>query len=241
MKPFTPAWSDARALLFDLDGVLTPTASVHQDAWQQTLSAYLDHRGHARPYTDRDYFAHIDGKPRFDAVRDLLKSRNIQLPEKPIDEDPAGESVQALGNRKNAVFQHLLRTKGVEAYAGSVAFIEAALSLGKRMAVVSSSRNAPAVLKAAGLDRYFTIVVDGTVAEQEGLPGKPHPATFDYAAKLLNVPSRQCAIVEDAESGVQAGRSGTFHSVIGVDRGAGAGQLMAAGASYVVNYLSELL
>jgi beta-phosphoglucomutase family hydrolase len=237
MKLFAPAWSDARALLFDLDGVLTPTGSVHQDAWKQTMSAYLDHHGHPLPYTDRDYFAHIDGKPRFDAVRDLLNSRNIQLPEN----DPAGESVQSLGNRKNAVFQHLLRTKGVEAYAGSVAFIEAALLLGQRIAVVSSSRNAPAVLKAAGLDRYFTVVVDGTVADKEGLPGKPHPATFDYAAKLLNVPSWHCAILEDAESGVQAGRSGRFHSIIGVDRGAGAPQLLAAGASYVVNDLSELL
>lgn len=241
MKPFTPAWSDARALLFDLDGVLTPTASLHQDAWKQTLSAYLDHRGHPRPYTDRDYFAHIDGKPRFDAVRDFLTSRDIQLPEKPIDDDPAGESVQALGNRKNAVFHHLLTTNGVEPYPGSVALIEAALSLGQRIAVVSSSQNAPAVLKAAGLDHYFTIVIDGTVAEKEGLPGKPHPATFEYAAKLLNVPSWHCAIVEDAESGVQAGKSGRFHSIIGVDRGAGARQLMAAGASYVVNDLSSLL
>lgn len=234
-------WSGATALLFDLDGVLTPTAVVHEHAWQQLFDGYLAATGHSEGYRESDYFDFIDGKPRFDGVRDFLASRNITLPEGPFDDDPAHATVHGLGNRKNLVFNTIVETEGVEPYPGSVRFVKAALARGLKLAVVSSSRNAPAVLKAAGLDGYFPVVVDGLRASQEGLPGKPDHATFTYAAGLLGVPTQDCIVVEDAVSGVQAGSSGDFRAVIGVDRGAGHQTLLDAGATVVVNDLDELL
>jgi beta-phosphoglucomutase family hydrolase len=235
------AWTGAAALLFDLDGVLTPTAVVHEQAWQELFDGYLAETGHPDAYQESDYFDHIDGKPRFDGVRDFLTSRGISLPEGPTDDDPANTSVQGLGNRKNRIFNEIVDSRGVEPYAGSVRFIHAALELGLKLAVVSSSRNAPAVLKAAGLDGYFPVVVDGQVAAAVGLPGKPDPATFRYAAELLNVPAAGCVVVEDAVSGVQAGSAGNFRAVIGVDRGAGHQTLLDAGATFVVDDLDDLL
>lgn len=235
------AWTGAAALLFDLDGVLTPTAVVHEQAWQELFDGYLAETGHPDGYQESDYFDHIDGKPRFDGVRDFLTSRGISLPEGPTDDDPANTSVQGLGNRKNRIFNEIVDSRGVEPYAGSVRFIHAALELGLKLAVVSSSRNAPAVLKAAGLDGYFPVVVDGQVAAAVGLPGKPDPATFRYAAALLDVPAAGCVVVEDAVSGVQAGRAGNFRAVIGVDRGAGHQTLLDAGATFVVDDLDDLL
>ncbi|BAS14860.1 uncharacterized protein ML0393 [Arthrobacter sp. Hiyo8] len=235
------AWTGATALLFDLDGVLTPTAVVHEQAWQELFDGYLAETGHPDGYQESDYFDHIDGKPRFDGVRDFLTSRGITLPEGPTDDDPANTSVQGLGNRKNRIFNEIVDSRGVEPYAGSVRFIHAALELGLKLAVVSSSRNAPAVLKAAGLDGYFPVVVDGQVAAAVGLPGKPDPATFRYAAELLDVPAEGCVVVEDAVSGVQAGSAGNFRAVIGVDRGAGRQTLLDAGATFVVDDLDDLL
>ncbi|MCX2750405.1 HAD-IA family hydrolase [Arthrobacter sp. MI7-26] len=235
------AWTGATALLFDLDGVLTPTAVVHEQAWQELFDGYLAETGHPDAYQESDYFDHIDGKPRFDGVRDFLTSRGISLPEGPTDDDPANTSVQGLGNRKNLIFNEIVDSRGVEPYAGSVRFIHAALELGLKLAVVSSSRNAPAVLKAAGLDGYFPVVVDGQVAAAVGLPGKPDPATFRYAAALLDVPAAGCVVVEDAVSGVQAGSAGNFRAVIGVDRGAGHQTLLDAGATFVVDDLDDLL
>ena len=235
------AWTGAAALLFDLDGVLTPTAVVHEQAWQELFDGYLAETGHPEGYQESDYFDHIDGKPRFDGVRDFLTSRGITLPEGPTDDDPANTSVQGLGNRKNRIFNEIVDSRGVEPYAGSVRFIHAALELGLKLAVVSSSRNAPAVLKAAGLDGYFPVVVDGQVAAAVGLPGKPDPATFRYAAELLDVPAAGCVVVEDAVSGVQAGSAGNFRAVIGVDRGAGHQTLLDAGATFVVDDLDDLL
>lgn len=235
------AWTGATALLFDLDGVLTPTAVVHEQAWQELFDGYLAETGHPDGYRESDYFDHIDGKPRFDGVRDFLTSRGITLPEGPTDDDPANTSVQGLGNRKNRIFNEIVDSRGVEPYAGSVRFIHAALELGLKLAVVSSSRNAPAVLKAAGLEGYFPVVVDGQVAAAVGLPGKPDPATFRYAAELLDVPAAGCVVVEDAVSGVQAGSAGNFRAVIGVDRGAGHQTLLDAGATFVVDDLDDLL
>ncbi|MBN9130256.1 MAG: beta-phosphoglucomutase family hydrolase [Paenarthrobacter ureafaciens] len=235
------AWTGASALLFDLDGVLTPTAVVHEQAWQELFDGYLAEAGHPDGYRESDYFDHIDGKPRFDGVRDFLTSRGITLPEGPADDAPTNETVQGLGNRKNAIFNQIVDTRGVEPYPGSVKFINAALELGLKVAVVSSSRNAPAVLKAAGLDHHFEVVVDGQVAAGVGLPGKPDPATFTYAASLLGVPTEECIVVEDAVSGVQAGKAGNFMSVIGVDRGAGRQTLLDAGATLVVDDLDDLL
>ena len=236
----TAAWTGASAILFDLDGVLTPTATVHEQAWQELFEGYLASQPQVPGYSESDYFDHIDGKPRFDGVRDFLASRGIVLPEGPLDDDPANSTVQGLGNRKNRIFNDIV-SAGVEPFEGSVRFIEAALAQGLKVAVVSSSRNAPAVLKAAGLSDRFGVVVDGVVAAAEGLPGKPSPATYDYAARLLDLPSEECVVVEDAVSGVQAGHAGSFHSVIGVDRGAGRQTLLDAGATMVVSDLEELL
>jgi HAD superfamily hydrolase (TIGR01509 family) len=234
------AWTGASAILFDLDGVLTPTATVHEQAWQELFEGYLSSRPDVTGYSESDYFDHIDGKPRFDGVRDFLASRGIVLPEGPTDDDPANTTVQGLGNRKNRIFNDIVST-GVDPFGGSVRFLEAVLDRGLKVAVVSSSRNAPAVLEAAGLSHHFAVVVDGVVAAGEGLPGKPSPATYEYAARLLGLPSEECVVVEDAVSGVQAGEAGSFHSVIGVDRGAGRQTLLDAGATVVVNDLDELL
>jgi len=234
------AWTGASAILFDLDGVLTPTATVHEQAWQELFEGYLSSRPDVTGYSESDYFDHIDGKPRFDGVRDFLASRGIVLPEGPTDDDPANTTVQGLGNRKNRIFNDIVST-GVEPFEGSVRFLEAVLGRGLKVAVVSSSRNAPAVLEAAGLSHHFAVVVDGVVAAREGLPGKPSPATYQYAARLLGLPGEECVVVEDAVSGVQAGEAGSFHSVIGVDRGAGRQTLLDAGATVVVNDLDELL
>jgi beta-phosphoglucomutase family hydrolase len=241
MTDLRNAWTGASALLFDLDGVLTPTAVVHEQAWQELFDGYLSGIGHLDGYQESDYFDHIDGKPRFDGVRDFLASRGIALPEGPIDDAPTNQTVQGLGNRKNAIFNEIVDTRGVEPYEGSVKFINAALERGLEVAVVSSSRNAPAVLKAAGLDHHFEVVVDGQVAAAVGLPGKPDPATYVYAAGLLGLPVEECIVVEDAVSGVQAGAGAPFHSVIGVDRGAGRQTLLDAGATLVVDDLYELL
>jgi HAD superfamily hydrolase (TIGR01509 family) len=232
--------SGASAILFDLDGVLTPTAIVHERAWQELFDGFLRAVPQAAAYRESDYFDHIDGKPRFDGVRDFLASRDIVLPEGPADDDPAHNTVHGLGNRKNKVFNDMVDA-GVKPYEGSVRLVEAALARGLKLAVVSSSRNAPAVLKAAGLSGYFPVVVDGMVAVAEGLPGKPSPATYEYAARLLGLPSEECIVVEDAVSGVQAGDAGNFHSVIGVDRGAGRQILLDSGATLVVDDLAELL
>ena len=248
----TAAWTGAGAILFDLDGVLTPTATVHERAWQELFESYLASRPQVPGYRESDYFDHIDGKPRFDGVRDFLASRGIVLPEGPGDgesdgtnsgrdgDDPANATVQGLGNRKNRIFNDIV-SAGVEPFEGSVRFLEAALARGLKVAVVSSSRNAPAVLEAAGLSSQFRVVVDGVRAAAEGLPGKPSPATYEFAATLLGLPSEECVVVEDAVSGVQAGQAGSFHSVIGVDRGAGRQALLDAGATLVVNDLQELL
>jgi HAD superfamily hydrolase (TIGR01509 family) len=258
LKAQSTSWTTASAILFDLDGVLTPTATVHEQAWKELFEGFLASRPDVPGYREDDYFDHIDGKPRFDGVRDFLASRGIVLPEgAPSDgtteqastedgvrnatqQDPADATVQGLGNRKNRVFNDIV-SAGVEPFEGSVRFLEAAVDRGLKVAVVSSSRNAPAVLKAAGLNGHFEIVVDGLVAAAEGLPGKPSPATYQYAAELLGLPSEECVVVEDAVSGVQAGHAGQFHSVIGVDRGAGRQTLLDAGATSVVNDLDELL
>ncbi|WP_154606372.1 MULTISPECIES: HAD family hydrolase [Arthrobacter] len=233
-------WSGADALLFDLDGVLTPTAVVHEQAWAMLFDGYLADTGHP-PYRESDYFDFIDGKPRFDGVRDFLASRAITLPEGPLDDDPSNLTVHGLGNKKNLVFNEIVETTGVRPFPGSVRFVEAAKARGLKLAVVSSSRNAPAVLAAAGLEGYFPVVVDGQVAAAAGLPGKPDHATFTYAAGLLGVPTSGCIVVEDAVSGVQAGSAGDFLAVIGVDRGAGRQTLLDAGATVVVDDLAELL
>ncbi len=234
-------WSRIDAALFDLDGVLTPTALVHRAAWSQMFNAFLaDERGQA-PYTDDDYFAHVDGKPRYDGVRDFLTSRGISLPEGDPSDGPDDRTVHGLGNRKNDEVNLILDRDGVQAYPGSLALLEILAARGTAMAVVSSSQNAPTVLRSAGIDGYFPVVVDGSVAKEVGLPGKPAHDTFTYAAARLGVPTGRCVVVEDAVSGIQAGAAGDFAWVLGVDRGAGAQVLRDAGADEVVGDLEEVL
>ena len=234
-------WDEVGAVLFDLDGVLTPTAEVHMRAWQRTFDEFFVERGITPAYSDEDYFAHVDGKPRYDGVRATLVSRGIHLPEgEPTD--PEGTPTGCgLGNTKNVLINRLLEEEGIVAFPGSVELLDHLEARGVAVAVVSSSRNAPTVLAAAGLADRFDVVVDGTVAAAEHLAGKPAPDTFAHAARLLGVPCERAVVVEDALSGVQAGRAGDFQLVIGVDRGAGAEALLEAGADVVVQDLAELV
>ncbi|MFJ2978625.1 HAD family hydrolase [Curtobacterium sp. NPDC087082] len=237
----TPArLADQRALLFDLDGVLTPTADVHMRAWSRLFTPFLAQHGVA-PYTEQDYFAYVDGKPRYDGVRSLLESRGIDLPQGTPDDPPDADTVCGLGNRKNAEFTAELTEHGVEPYPGSLRFLVAAIDAGLSVAVVSSSANAVQVLRTAGILERFPVVVDGLVAREDGLAGKPAPDTYLDAASRFGLTAAECVVVEDATSGVEAGRNGAFGLVIGVDRGAGADALRAHGADVVVGDLDELV
>ena len=234
-------WNDYDAVLFDLDGVLTPTAEVHMRAWRDLFVDFLTKRGLVdQPYVESDYFDHIDGKPRYDGVRSMLASRGITLADGDPSDGPNVETVCGLGNRKNAFFTAVLTDAGVDPYPGSVVLLDFLADRGVEMAVVSSSRNAPAVLEAAGLAPRFQVVVDGALASREGLAGKPSGATYVYAAEQLGVPVERTAVFEDALSGVEAGRDGGFGLVVGVDRGVGADRLQQAGADLVVADLAEL-
>jgi beta-phosphoglucomutase family hydrolase len=243
-------WSAYAAVLFDLDGVVTPTAEVHMRAWAEMFNAFLEEyaeqhpEADTSPYTDADYFAHVDGKPRYDGVRDFLAARSITLPEG--DESTGGtdagtDTVRGLGDRKNDAFNAVLERDGVEAYPGSVALLDHLRELGTPLAVVSSSANAPAVLEAAGLADRFATVVDGRVAKELGLRGKPAPDTFEHAAEVLGATPATSVVLEDAVSGVRAGRAGSFGLVVGVDRGAGVATLIEAGADVVVPDLADTL
>ena len=234
-------WNDFDGVLFDLDGVLTPTAEVHMRAWQQLFIDFLTKRGITQPYVESDYFDYIDGKPRYDGVRALLASRSITLAEGDPSDSPETETVCGLGNRKNVFFSAVLAEDGVQPYAGSVQLLDFLEERGIKVAVVSSSRNAPPVLEASGLAPRFEVVVDGNVASEQDLPGKPAPDTFVHAAEQLGVSVERAVVFEDALSGVQAGRAGSFGLVVGVDRGVGADRLTEAGADLVVADLAELV
>jgi beta-phosphoglucomutase family hydrolase len=234
-------WDDYDAVLFDLDGVLTPTVEVHMRAWQHLFVDFLTRRGVGRPYVESDYFDYIDGKPRYDGVRSFLASRGIELADGEPTDGPERETVCGLGNRKNEFFSAVLRDDGVQPYAGSVALLDRLAKRDTKLAVVSSSRNASAVLKAAGLDERFPVVVDGNVAAEHRLAGKPAPDTYLDAAEQLGVPRERAVVFEDAISGVEAGRAGGFGLVVGVDRGVGADRLLESGADIVVSDLAELV
>ena len=230
--------TDVDAVLFDLDGVVTPTAEKHRQAWRRVFAEFFDSRG-ARAYEESDYFDFLDGKPRDEGVRSILDSRGLSL-EEGSDDDPDADTVHGLGARKNAVFLELL-DEGIEAYPGTVRYLDALDAAGIAKAIVSSSKNARQVLRSAGLAERFGVVVDGAVAAEEGLPGKPEPDTFLRGAELVDVPPERCVVIEDAVSGVMAGASGGFHHVVGVDRGAGEPALAEAGADTVVKDLDELV
>ncbi|WP_245980138.1 HAD family hydrolase [Gryllotalpicola protaetiae] len=232
-------FADVHAVLFDLDGVLTPTAVVHRRAWALLFEEYFARVG-AGPYEESDYFAHIDGKPRYDGVRDELAAHGITLPEGDHDDGPDAETVCGLGNRKNLEFNRVLAEEGVTPYPGSLEFLDAVDAAGIRSAVVSSSANAVDVLNAAGIADRFVTVVDGKVARDQRLAGKPSPETYEYGARLLGTDAAHSVVVEDATSGVAAGRAGGF-IVIGVDRGTGRDALLREGADVVVEDLAELV
>lgn len=236
-----------RACLFDLDGVLTPTALVHKAAWQETFDAFLRQRAEqtGEPFVpfdvEQDYNVYVDGKQRADGVRSFLASRGITLPEGSPDDPVTADTVNGLGNRKNVVLLERLRAVGVEAYPGSVTYLKAAVRAGLRRAVVSASANCREVVAAAGIEDMLEVRVDGVVARQEKLRGKPEPDTFLAAAKRLGVAPEEAAVFEDALSGVAAGRAGGFGFVVGVDRVGQADALHAQGADIVVTDLVELL
>ena len=234
-------WDDYDAVLFDLDGVITPTAEVHMRAWSTMFNEFLRARGVGEPYTDADYFEHVDGKPRYDGVRDFLASRDITLPDGTPDDPADAETVCGLGNKKNVAFAQVLRDEGVAPYPGSVVLLDQLRAAGMKLAIVSSSKNAPDVLDAAGVTDYFAVVVHGGVATERGLKGKPAPDMFEEAARELGVPDESAVVLEDAINGVRAGAAGSFALVIGVDRGAGHEALTAAGAEVVVSDLDELV
>jgi beta-phosphoglucomutase family hydrolase len=235
------------AWLFDLDGVLTQTAKVHAAAWKEMFDDYL--RGRAertgepfRPFDKvEDYDAYVDGKPRYDGVRSFLKSRGIELPQGTPEDPPGAETVDGLGNRKNELVLKLIHDHGVEAYTGSVRYVRAVRDAGRPRAVVSSSANAREVLHAAGIEDLFDAVVDGVVAEQEHLRGKPAPDAFLAGARALSLEPRESAVFEDALAGVEAGRAGGFGFVVGVDRVWQREALLAHGADIVVDDLADLL
>jgi beta-phosphoglucomutase family hydrolase len=235
------------ACLFDLDGVLTQTARVHAAAWKEMFDAFLCERADAAeeaflPFElPRDYRAFVDGKLREDGVRAFLASRQITLPEGSSADPPTARTVHGLAARKNELVQDLIRTQGVDVYPTSVRFVEATRAIGLACAVVSASKNCKAVLEAAGIDDLFTVRVDGVVAAQEHLRGKPAPDMFLRAAALLQVAPDRGAVFEDAEAGVEAGRAGKFGYVVGIDRTGHEAALRRRGANVVVRDLAELL
>ncbi len=238
---------EVEACLFDLDGVLTDTASVHAAAWKEMFDAFLTGRKGApgeatEPFDEvAEYDDYVDGRPRDDGTRSFLHARHIDLPEGRPD-DPAGVgSVRALGRWKNEIFLRLIRERGVEAYPGSVRYVRAVRQAGLHRAVVSSSANCAAVLEAAGIADLFELRIDGMTVERDHLAGKPAPDTFVAAARGLGLGPGGAAVFEDALSGVEAGRAGKFALVVGVDRIGQAEALTRHGADVVVTDLDELL
>ncbi|KAA9085250.1 HAD family hydrolase [Microbacterium radiodurans] len=228
-------------VLFDLDGVLTPTADVHMHAWR-TMFTELFAAWEIEPaYTDDDYFRHLDGKKRYDGVASLLRSRDIEVPWGDPSDDPAAETVCGIGNRKNAVFERVLRGDGIEPYPGSLALVHKLRAAGIPIAVVSSSKNAREVLTVAGLIDLFPVVMDGVVAEERHLPSKPAPDVFAEGARMLGVDPARSVAVEDAHSGVESAVAAGYALVIGVDRGAGADALRSLGAHVVVDDLAAFV
>jgi beta-phosphoglucomutase family hydrolase len=238
---------DIGAALFDLDGVLTETATLHAAAWKEMFDEFLRRWAAERgePFVafdvPADYERYVDGKPRADGIRSFLESRGIHLPEGRPDDPPSAQTVQGLGTRKNALVQRVIRERGVEPFEGARRYVEAARDAGLRRAVVSSSENAHLLLDVAGLAPLFELVVDGRVAAREHLQGKPAPDTFLAGARGLGVAPEQAAVFEDAIAGVQAGRAGGFGYVVGIGQGPHADALRHEGASVVVEDLADLL
>jgi beta-phosphoglucomutase family hydrolase len=236
-----------RACLFDMDGVLTDTASVHTSAWKAMFDEYLRQRSEQTgekfvPFdAGADYRTYVDGKKREDGVRSFLASRDIELPEGKPDDDPGTETVHGLGNRKNEMFKKVLHDDGVKVFEGSRRYLEAVRDAGLAIAVVSSSANTKEVLEITGFAEFVQRRVDGVTMSEEHIAGKPKPDSYERAAELLGVKSADAAVFEDALAGVEAGRAGNFGCVVGVDRVGQADALRSHGADVVVSDLAELL
>jgi beta-phosphoglucomutase family hydrolase len=249
MKSAFPALTKDRfdAVLFDLDGVLTATAKVHAACWKKVFDAFLEERARSegtqfQPFLiDRDYDLYVDGKPRYDGVRDFLSSRSIHLPEGSREDPPGHDTVCALGNKKDGLIAAVMQAEGVEAYEDAVSLVRRLLKLGIKTGVVSSSRHCGQALEAAGIAQLFEDMVDGKVIQDLGLPGKPAPDPFLEAARRLGVSPERTAVVEDAISGVKAGRAGGFALVIGVARKNDAEALKESGADVVAADLRTLI
>jgi beta-phosphoglucomutase family hydrolase len=235
------------AVLFDLDGVLTSTADIHAEAWKRMFDEYLRNRAAARGEAFRpfdiatDYKLYVDGRPRYEGVRQFLESRGIRLPQGTAASPPGEESVCGLGNVKDRLVHEAIAAGRVRSFPSSVRFARLVRDRGLRTAVVTSSRNCTAVLRAAGITDLFEAQVDGNTIEDEGVRGKPAPDSFLRAAELLGVTPRRAVVVEDAIAGVEAGRAGAFGLVIGIDRHGDGDALRRHGADVVVNDLAELL
>lgn len=234
-----------KAWLFDLDGVVTDTAAIHSSAWKALFDRFLEHRAAGGPFEPLqlpdDYLAHIDGKPRYDGVRDFLASRGIELPWGTPDDASGFETVCSVGNMKNELFNEVLDREGVPVFDGAVRLLERLRAQGVRTACVSSSRNCRPVLARAGLAHLFETVVDGLDLEARSLRGKPFPDAFLAAAEALETPASAAVVIEDALSGVESGKRGGFALVVGIDRGAGKEALEAAGADRVVKDAGDML
>jgi beta-phosphoglucomutase family hydrolase len=235
------------ACLFDLDGVLTDTASVHTKAWKAMFDTYLKQRAERTgdkfvPFDpDADYRQYVDGRKREDGVRTFLKSRDITLPDGDPDDPTDAETVYGLGNRKNEAFGKTLHEDGVKVFDGSQRYLEAVTAAGLKVAVVSASANTREVLEITGLERFVSQRVDGVTLAEEHIPGKPAPDSYLRGAQLLGVEPAAAAVFEDALSGVAAGRAGNFGCVVGVDRVGQAEALRDNGADVVVSDLGDLL
>lgn len=243
MAAVTFDWTRFDAVLFDLDGVLTPTAKVHAAAWKKSFDEALEHligEGYEPFDIGNDYRAYVDGRPRYEGVATFLSSRDIDLPFGEPGAPPGYETVCAIGNLKNSRFVEILSSEGVDPYPGSVALLDQLEELGIEIAVVSASANASAVLSAAGLDHRFEVLVDGIVAAEMNLAGKPEPDPFLEAARRVGSDPARTVVVEDAVAGVEAGVAGEFGAVIGVDRHDDPEGLRSAGADLVVSDLGEL-
>ena len=224
-------WPAFGAVLFDLDGVVTPTAEIHERAWAALFEPWA--------FTPDDYLTYVDGKPRYDGVRSFLASRDVELPWGDPSDAPGDDTICALGNRKNQMFNDVLERDGIAPYPGTVRVLSILDAAGVPQAIVSSSKNARSVLAAADMTGRFPVIVDGVRAADEHLAGKPDPAMFHRAAELLGVAADRCIVVEDASAGVAAGAAGGFEYVLGIDRGGNEEALRAAGADAVVRDLAE--
>lgn len=241
-------WSTAGldALIFDLDGVITQTAVVHMNAWQQMFESYFqDYRSRTgtevAPYNGRDdYLQYVDGKPRYDGVRSLLESRNINIPQGSPEDEPEQDTICGLGNRKNLIFQELLRKGGVHVFEDTIEKVRQWRTQGLKTAVISSSKNCKAVLEAAHIEHLFDVRIDGIISAQLGIPGKPAPDIFLRAAEQLKTDAARSAIFEDAIAGVQAGRAGHFKYVVGVARQGAGDDLRENGANLVIHSFADL-